>query len=1090
MRKYLLPIIIALFSLVSSVKSKAQVNVQDSLALVDFYNSTDGPNWGTKWNLNDPVNTWHGVGVTYNKVLRIFVAANFLSGSIPSSFGNLKDLQLLALQGNNLTGELPASLGNLTNLQTMDLFNNHFSGSIPPELANAVSITRIDLSGSQLTGSIPPELGNLTHLVTLALAGNQLSGPVPSTFRGLPDLAYLDFTGNQLSGYFPLLLDSIYVPKIYLGGNHFTFDGIEQSVAFEKGIYADALTYAPQLPIPLYHNLDSTRLYVSAGGTTSNNTFKLYRNDVLVSTQVADSVFFINTSGDYHIEVANAIATALTLRSDVLTADTSLVERDSLALVDLYNSTSGARWRHSTNWLSAQPLSSWYGVTVRNNRVIGLSLDTNNLKGPLLTSFGNLTALDTLSLYYNFISGDFPSSIGNLTNLTYLEAARNYFTGSLPSSIGNLTALRTLDLGQQQYMSGPLPSSIGNLTNLDTLALFYIGATGAVPASYGNLVKLKYLDISGNSWSDTLPASLGNLVNLTYFDASSGSLPGSFPAFISHLAKLRVLHVSNTRISGPIPAFLGTLSSLEEVNLAGNRLSGPIPSSLTVLPKLTALDLRFNRFTFAGMEAIAKAYPFAIYSEQDDIPLYYYKGTYSVSVGGTPSNNTYTWYQYLNDEDDDEVVATKVADSTFTPTTTGIYYVEVSNAIATDENNYNRSLYLLSEEFVEPVENPAILPATPATLFASREETDTTGWTNYYYDNNTPYDDSDDILVLALQKRGQNIGTLGDGTFKVQLTATDSAGSNTAIKLTNPLITNPSGFWVMNRFWNVIPSSQPKSDVGVRFYYNNQDVTDINGSYPAHNLANDGLILYKEVGGNPDPTTNLSGATKIISILPGAYASDTTWTYHQLSDTSQYAEFSVSSFSGGGGGGTGNGKALPVQLLSFTAAQTEAANTLQWTTSNETNSSYFVIERSTNGSQFTAIGTVTAKGNSSTSTAYSFADNSPLSGTTYYRLRIINTDGTFSYSETRYLERILRFTAAIYPNPVRDKVNIRFTSPASRQVTLTITNTAGKRLLTKSFTLSEGTSIQSLPFASAASGVYYVSCISASATITVKFIKQ
>src|SRR4051794_10914956 len=92
----------------------AQVNEQDSLALVDLYNSTDGPNWyyHTNW-LTSPISKWAGVTVTNTRVTEISLYGFGLNGSIPSSFGNLTNLQRLELSSNQLSGNIPSSIGNL-----------------------------------------------------------------------------------------------------------------------------------------------------------------------------------------------------------------------------------------------------------------------------------------------------------------------------------------------------------------------------------------------------------------------------------------------------------------------------------------------------------------------------------------------------------------------------------------------------------------------------------------------------------------------------------------------------------------------------------------------------------------------------------------------------------------------------------------------------------------------------------------------------------------------------------------------------------------------------------------------------------------
>jgi|GEM_PF-1236001 hypothetical protein len=217
----------------------------------------------------------------------------------------------------------------------------------------------------------------------------------------------------------------------------------------------------------------------------------------------------------------------------------------------------------------------------------------------------------------------------------------------------------------------------------------------------------------------------------------------------------------------------------------------------------------------------------------------------------------------------------------------------------------------LTDSFTIFVTPANILPTIPMTLYASYEYLDSTGWTQYYNDNGTPTDFSDDIHLLSLNKNGQNIGTIGDGTFSVKIQATAGAGSGNAVQVTNNTLTNTGVFLAMNRYWIVTPTYEPTADVGVRFYYNNQDLVDVNGSDSLHNLTNQDLVFYKAIGGNPDPTTNLTGVDSVINISPSATtASDTSWTYHQLTDSTQYAEFSVASFSGGSGGYAAKGQAV------------------------------------------------------------------------------------------------------------------------------------------------------------------------------------
>src|SRR5690349_12935035 len=68
-------------------------------------------------------------------------------------------------------------------------------------------------------------------------------------------------------------------------------------------------------------------------------------------------------------------------------------KQDSLALVDLYNSTNGPNWNYHTNWLTKRPVSTWGGIIVSGKRVILIDLFDNNLIAQIPYSIGNLTAL-------------------------------------------------------------------------------------------------------------------------------------------------------------------------------------------------------------------------------------------------------------------------------------------------------------------------------------------------------------------------------------------------------------------------------------------------------------------------------------------------------------------------------------------------------------------------------------------------------------------------------------------------------------------------------------------------------------------------
>ena len=142
---------------------------------------------------------------------------------------------------------------------------------------------------------------------------------------------------------------------------------------------------------------------------------------------------------------------------------------DRAALVALYHATYGPDWTTSTNWLSSEPISSWWGVsTDRAGRVTDLSLKDNLLSDSLPPELGQLTRLRWLDLGYNHLSGPLPPELGQLTNLVALDLSSNCLSGPLPAALGQLTNLEELHLGGND-LSGPLPPELRKLATLEGL---------------------------------------------------------------------------------------------------------------------------------------------------------------------------------------------------------------------------------------------------------------------------------------------------------------------------------------------------------------------------------------------------------------------------------------------------------------------------------------------------------------------------------------------------------------------------------------------------------------------------------------------
>lgn len=1100
--------------------------IQDSLILVDLYNSTGGTAWQNKtnWLTKSPLGTWSGVTVNLgtSRVTGVKLNDNRLNGDLPLPIFGLTALAKLDIGHNALTDTLPNAIGSLTNLTLLNISYNKLSGYLPAALGNLVKLDTLNASKNAFTGNIPTTIGSLAELTYFACDSNSLTGNIPAAISNAKSLTVLYLSGNQLSGPLPpSLLSLTKLNTLAIQHNKFTFAGMEGIAS--KFPFAQ---YAPQdTVLPLSYS--NYTLTVSANSTVSKSTYRWYKNGVLIKTIKSDSTYAPELTGSYSVSISDSAADKLVLYCDTVSVFVPANIRDSLALCEIYKSTNGKNWNDNTNWLSKKPVSTWWGVGTNpvTQTVTFLGPLANNLTGQIPVEIGNLADLQTIDFRYNKLTDTLPASIGNLTSLKSIGLDENMLTGSIPATVGNITTLEVLTI-TNNAISGSIPASLGNCINLTGINLSYNQLTGPIPATLGKLVNVTSLRLNNNLLTGVIPGELGNMQNLrslyltqnklTGLSAGLGNFPlinnmfidsnqltGNIPSQLGKLTYLLKLRLNNNLLSGSIPAQLGNCPELNEIYLNSNNLSGSIPAELGNLDKLAYLMvdhnklsgalpssllnftytfvfvLNNNKFTLDGMRDCAKRYSFFIAAPQDTIlPIHYRNGVLSVSAGGTLAYNRYSWYK------DGQFVGDVYGNSTLKTTGAGRYWVHSQDTAV--------YLSLFSDTFT--IANNIIAPAKPATLAASYEYTAPDGWTHYYYDNKTPNNLTDDTLLLSLKKNGQNIGTIGDGTFAVKLVATVGAGSNTGIKLTSPLITNPTGFYVMNRYWQVTATQQPAASVGVRFYYNNQDLADVNGSYPTHNLTNDKLIFYKAVGGNPDPTSNLAGATKLISIMPGIQPTDTSWVYHKLSDTTQYGEYSVASFSGGGGGGTGNNKALPVTLLNFTGNRSKTDVLLNWQTAQEINAGNYFVERSINGTDFTGIGSVRATGNSAIKQSYSYIDaNMAALNTTklYYRLKITDKDGDFSYSKIISLQND-GITAAyvLYPNPAHTSATVQFTAATVAKYTIAVIAADGKIIKQVNVAATAGVNRAVINVAGLAQGAYKVAITGNNSKQTLTLAKE
>lgn len=329
--------------------------------------------------------------------------------------------------------------------------------------------------------------------------------------------------------------------------------------------------------------------------------------------------------------------------------------------------------------------------------------------------------------------------------------------------------------------------------------------------------------------------------------------------------------------------------------------------------------------------------------------------------------------------------------------------------------------------------------------------TDNAGWHHFYQGNE---------ILLSIQGdiSGAPAGYPEITIWKNNTWYQQTQGPGTPASCIAGTLTPGEERFEMSRSWNVdFGGGTLNPPYNVRFYHrpaeraavenaiNNHIATHTACGYTYKYANPNGFYWFKNTGSNytaPDyDGLHLTAATGMTS------------------NSINYAELTgVTSFSGGGGGAIAIPTIiLPVTWLYFNGETDTKVNYLNWATESEQNSSVFNIQRSVDGVNFETIGSVAAQGNSTTTHHYTFDDENPFKGINYYRLALVDLDGSVTYSKTIQLvipEDNLGYT--FYPNPTYDVVNYQYEASSKEPLELEIIDVYGRTLMTQKVTTEIG----------------------------------
>lgn len=472
-----------------------------------------------------------------------------------------------------LQGEFPETIFYLPNLQYLNLMLNQDVYGYLPKTNWSGPLELLDLSSTGFSGELPVSIGNLKSLMVLELSSCQITGSIPASLGSLEQLIRLDLSNNNWTGK---------IPDVF------------QNLSNLNYVSASDSNFSGTLPLSIFNLSELYRLDLSQNQLEGSlpdqicglsNLTKLDLSYNLLSGIIPSCLFglpslvwfslsFNQLSGQLG-EFRSKSLLEITLESNNIYGPIppSVLELENLTNLHLpSNNLSGIV---DLNMFSK--LKKLWGLDLSNNHLSVITSKTSNTTWP---QFYRL-ALASCNIT------EFPGFLRTPNQLGFLSLPHNRIHGEVPKWISGL-GMQYLDLSYNFLIKvSELPS------NLQYLDLSFNLLHQPLPLPHPSMYMLL---ISSNKLSGEISPLICNVTTFQIIDLSNNSLSGMIPQCLANFSsELSVLNLGMNSLHGSIPETFMEGNKLRNLNLNGNKLEGSLPRSLSNCKMLEVLDLGNNQ---------------------------------------------------------------------------------------------------------------------------------------------------------------------------------------------------------------------------------------------------------------------------------------------------------------------------------------------------------------------------------------------------------------------------------------------------------------------------------------------------------------